>query len=100
MTFLISEMLRLRMLCFLTHTAPKFASLALALHLYFFQNLCPGGSGEPTGDLAAAITRDFGSLQAMKDKLSASTVAVQVTFSFSSSSYDNILVIINCQHQL
>ena len=36
------------------------------------------GSGEPEGDLEAAIIRDFGSVAAMKEKLSASTVAVQV----------------------
>merc|ERR1711982_22751 len=46
-------------------------------HSIFWQNLCPGGSGEPEGALAEAITRDFGSFQNMKDKLSASTVAVQ-----------------------
>ena len=39
--------------------------------------MCPGGSGEPTGTLAELITRDFGSFEAMKTKLSASTVAVQ-----------------------
>ena len=39
--------------------------------------MCPGGSGEPTGALAELITRDFGSFDAMKTKLSASTVAVQ-----------------------
>merc|ERR1712058_99302 len=46
-------------------------------HSIFWQNLCPGGSGEPTGELAAAINRDFGSFENMKTKLSASTVAVQ-----------------------
>ena len=40
----------------------------------FFQ-----GSGEPEGELEAAIVRDFGSVAAMKEKLSASTVAVQVS---------------------
>lgn len=30
-----------------------------------------------TGELAAAINRDFGSFQALKDKMSAATVAVQ-----------------------
>jgi len=59
------------------HGALKFNGGGHINHSIFWQNLCPGGSGEPTGDLAAAITRDFGSLQAMKDKLSASTVAVQ-----------------------
>ena len=47
-------------------------------HAIFWQNLCPGGSGEPTGALADAINRDFGSFDNMKTKLSASTVAVQV----------------------
>ena len=46
-------------------------------NLFHFQNLCPGGSGDPSGPLADAINRDFGSLAAMKEKLSASTVAVQ-----------------------
>lgn len=46
-------------------------------HSIFWQNLCPGGSGEPEGELANAIQRDFGSFAAMKEKLSASTVAVQ-----------------------
>ena len=40
------------------------------------------GSGEPEGDLEAAIVRDFGSVAAMKEKLSASTVAVQVGLEF------------------
>ena len=48
-------------------------------HSIFWQNLAPGGGGEPSGDLAAAITRDFGSFDAMKKQLSASTVAVQVS---------------------
>ena len=43
----------------------------------FLQNLCPGGSGDPSGPLAEAIKRDFGSFESMKEKLSASTVAVQ-----------------------
>lgn len=59
------------------HGALKFNGGGHLNHSIFWQNLCPGGSGDPEGDLAAAITRDFGSLQAMKDKLSASTVAVQ-----------------------
>lgn len=46
-------------------------------HSIFWQNLCPGGSGEPEGELMAAIQRDFGSFENMKEKLSASTVAVQ-----------------------
>lgn len=47
-------------------------------HSIFWQNLCPEkDSGQPDGDLLEAINRDFGSVQAMQDKLSASTVAVQ-----------------------
>ena len=47
-------------------------------HSIFWQNLTPGGTGEPAGALAEAIDRDFGSFAAMKEKLSAATVAVQV----------------------
>merc|ERR1711963_831055 len=47
-------------------------------HSIFWQNLCPTkDSGEPSPELMAAIQRDFGSLDALKEKLSASTVAVQ-----------------------
>ncbi|XP_043188969.1 superoxide dismutase [Mn], mitochondrial-like [Amphibalanus amphitrite] len=46
-------------------------------HSIFWQNLCPGGSGEPEGELMAAIQRDFGSFEALKQRLSAATVAVQ-----------------------
>ena len=47
-------------------------------HSIFWQNLCPANqSGEPSSDLMAAINRDFGSLDTLKEKLSASTVAVQ-----------------------
>jgi len=46
-------------------------------HSIFWTNLSPNGGGEPTGDLADAIIADFGSLQNMKAKLSASTVAIQ-----------------------
>lgn len=47
-------------------------------HSIFWQNLCPvSQSGEPSGDLMAAINKDFGSLANLQEKLSASTVAVQ-----------------------
>lgn len=49
-------------------------------HSIFWQNMCPGGSGEPEGDLKAAIEKDFGSVDKMKEKLTAATVAVQVQF--------------------
>ena len=49
-------------------------------HSIFWKNLCSKGDamGAPDGELAKAIDRDFGSFDAMKEKLSASTVAVQV----------------------
>merc|ERR1712187_848961 len=47
-------------------------------HSIFWQNLCPAkDSGEPEGELLEAIKRDFGSVQAMKEKLSTATIAVQ-----------------------
>ena len=48
-------------------------------HSIFWKNLCSKGEamGSPDGELAKAIDRDFGSFDAMKEKLSASTVAVQ-----------------------
>lgn len=46
-------------------------------HSIFWQNMSPNGGGEPTGELMDAIKRDFGSFDAMKTQLSASTVAVQ-----------------------
>jgi Fe-Mn family superoxide dismutase len=39
------------------------------LHSIFWQNLSPKGGGEPSGDLAAAITRDFGSFESFKKQL-------------------------------
>jgi len=47
-------------------------------HSIFWKNLAPKAkSGEPTGDLKAAIDRDFGSLDNLKTQMSASSVAVQ-----------------------
>ena len=46
-------------------------------HSIFWQSLCPGGSGEPQCDLLAATERDFGSLAALKQRLSAAKVAVR-----------------------
>merc|ERR1711874_362570 len=47
-------------------------------HSIFWQNLCPvSQSGEPSSELMAAINKDFGSLENLQTKLSASTVAVQ-----------------------
>merc|ERR1712133_333317 len=47
-------------------------------HSIFWQNLCPvSESGEPSSELLAAIEKDFGSLENLQTKMSASTVAVQ-----------------------
>lgn len=46
-------------------------------HSIFWTNLSPSGGGEPCGELADAIKRDFGSFERMKDKLSAASVAIQ-----------------------
>eukprot|EP00933_Yihiella_yeosuensis_P071095 TRINITY_DN79294_c0_g1_i1.p1 TRINITY_DN79294_c0_g1~~TRINITY_DN79294_c0_g1_i1.p1 ORF type:complete len:200 (+),score=33.76 TRINITY_DN79294_c0_g1_i1:14-613(+) len=37
-------------------------------HSFFWNSLKPNGGGEPTGDLKAAIDRDFGSFQAFRDQ--------------------------------
>lgn len=49
-------------------------------HSIFWENLAPaaaGGGGEPTGDLADAITAKWGSFDAFKEKFNAKTVAIQ-----------------------
>ena len=40
-----------------------------ANHSLFWDIMGPGGGGSPSGDLAAAIDRDFGSLDGLKEKL-------------------------------
>ncbi|TVQ65861.1 MAG: superoxide dismutase [Balneolaceae bacterium] len=42
-----------------------------ANHLLFWQVLSPAGGGEPKGDVAAAITAEFGSFEAFREKFSA-----------------------------
>ncbi|XP_077342434.1 superoxide dismutase [Mn], mitochondrial [Lithobates pipiens] len=46
-------------------------------HSIFWTNLSPSGGGEPQGELLKAITRDFGSFEKFKDKLTTMSVAVQ-----------------------
>jgi len=47
-------------------------------HSIFWKNLTSkSNSGEPTGELKAAIDRDFGSLEKLKTEMSTSSVAVQ-----------------------
>lgn len=36
-------------------------------HTFFWNCLSPQGGGEPTGELAAALTRDFGSIEKFKE---------------------------------
>lgn len=40
-------------------------------HTFFWSSMKPGGGGQPTGDLAAAITRDFGSFDKFKEEFTA-----------------------------
>jgi Fe-Mn family superoxide dismutase len=46
-------------------------------HSIFWQNLSPKGGGEPSGDLAAAIKKDFGSFENFKTRLSTASVGIQ-----------------------
>jgi len=47
------------------------------LHSLFWKNLTHHGGGEPTGELAEAIKRDFGSFEAFRNQMSAATTQVQ-----------------------
>jgi superoxide dismutase, Fe-Mn family len=47
------------------------------LHSIYWQNLTPGGGGEPGGDLAAAIETDFKSFKAFRAQLTEVTTTVQ-----------------------
>src|SRR4051795_4535835 len=42
-----------------------------ANHTLFWESMSPGGGGEPTGDLAAAISRAFGSFHSIKAEVEA-----------------------------
>ncbi|AKK12108.1 superoxide dismutase [Corynebacterium uterequi] len=46
-------------------------------HSIFWKNLSPNGGGEPTGELAEAIVRDFGSFEAFKKHFSAVATGLQ-----------------------
>lgn len=48
-----------------------------AFHSIFWTNMKPGGGGEPSGDLAAAIDNDFGSFAAFKGLFLAASNAVE-----------------------
>jgi Fe-Mn family superoxide dismutase len=45
------------------------------LHSIYWQNMKKGGGGEPSGDLASAITRDFGSLATLKTQMNKAAMA-------------------------
>ena len=44
-------------------------------HSLFWEIMTPGGAGEPTGDLAAAIKENFGSFDGFKEKFSAAAAS-------------------------
>ena len=46
-------------------------------HSIFWKNLSPNGGGEPTGELAEAINRDFGSFEKFKDHFSGAALGLQ-----------------------
>ncbi len=46
-------------------------------HSIFWKNLSPNGGGEPTGELAEAIDRDFGSFEKFKDQFSSAALGLQ-----------------------
>ena len=43
-------------------------------HTFYWHSLKPGGGGEPSGKLAAAIKRDFGSLAKLKEELTSAAL--------------------------
>jgi Fe-Mn family superoxide dismutase len=47
------------------------------LHTIFWDTMSPDSGGEPTGALAEAITRDFGSFDAMKEQLATAASKVE-----------------------
>ena len=47
------------------------------LHSLFWQNLSPGGGGEPTGDVAAQLTTDFGSFERFKKHMIEASSTIQ-----------------------
>ncbi len=47
------------------------------LHSMFWSNMSPDGGGEPEGELAGAIERDFGRFEAFRDQFTAASNAVE-----------------------
>ena len=46
-------------------------------HSLFWKNLSPNGGGEPTGELAEAINRDFGSFEAFQEHFNGAALGLQ-----------------------
>jgi Fe-Mn family superoxide dismutase len=47
------------------------------LHSLLWRNMTPRGGGDPTGELAAALKQDFGSVEAFRQQLTAAAASVQ-----------------------
>ncbi len=45
-------------------------------HTFYWNCMTPGGGGAPTGAIAAAITRDFGSFDAFKEQFNKASVTI------------------------
>lgn len=59
----------------LTAEGPVFNNAAqIWNHDFFWKSMKPQGGGEPTGELAAAITRDFGSFAKFKEEFTAAAI--------------------------
>ena len=57
-------------------TGPIFNNAAQVWnHTFYWHSLSPNGGGEPTGELAAAIKKSFGSFAEFKEKFSAASVS-------------------------
>jgi len=58
-------------------SAMKFNGGGHLNHSIFWQNLSPNGGGDPSGDLLAAINKDFGNMDFFRQQMSDATVAIQ-----------------------
>jgi Fe-Mn family superoxide dismutase len=58
-----------------TSSGPVFNNAAQVWnHTFFWNCLSPKGGGKPTGAIAEAISRDFGSFEAFKEKFSETSI--------------------------
>ena len=56
-----------------------FHGAGVTLHNLYWESMKPGGGTEPSAALAAAIARDFGSMDAMVAQFKAATIAVEAS---------------------